>query len=111
MIKIGHKTYKVSASKDADKMLGELDRYGDVSYFDQTIRVHTSQSKENLVNTLLHECLHAMMYDYGIEEYNNEQLIHSLTNCLLCFMQDNKELAKKLIEGKIDISFFNNRKA
>ena len=64
------------------------------------IELRTDVPTTNLRDTLLHECLHGLLYVYGIKpamgwsEDEEEKLVGLLTPVLLALLRDNKSLVE-----------------
>lgn len=88
-IKIGGIVYKVvfkSHLKD-----GKIKCWGYVNYQTSTIYITKGLSKQKTKQTIIHECLHALLHEAGLDEYaNDEKIVLPLGNLLYQFENDNK---------------------
>lgn len=90
IIKIGPFTYKVKESTMSE-MGNKLGIYHSI---EQIILLAKDQHPQSLVDTLLHECLHGIVY-HGDKAFKDEEgVIRSLTPWLIQLIKDNPELTK-----------------
>lgn len=92
-VKVKEKEYKiVSRSKRWGK---KHDAMGMITFNRNLIEVDESQSKEAMVDTVLHEILHAVVAEYGIKFKNlreEERVVHTMANGLTDVYKDNPAL-------------------
>lgn len=88
-IKILSKEYKVVY--DSTLTCAGLSNHGSlvISYRDQT--------EDQLIDTLLHECLHAL--DYACSLDLEERQVHALSALLIDLLRTNPELAKRITKN------------
>jgi hypothetical protein len=69
-------------------------RYGECSTQEQKLRICREMSScEKLVDTVLHEVLHAIFWAYSIEDgFNEEQTVTRISTAFLSLFRDNPEL-------------------
>lgn len=65
--------------------------YGDVNYVIHRIRVDADLSPERAQQTLIHELLHAVFYEAGYDE-QDEEVIRRVSNVLYQTLADNDVL-------------------
>lgn len=90
-IRIHDQDWKVKYKKCISKeefLLGACD------HVEHTIYIDTTQSRECMVNTLLHECMHVLFRLYPVleeeDEKTEEGLTLMMTNFMLSFLRSNK---------------------
>lgn len=65
--------------------------FGEINFVNQTIRIERGLSADRKKQVLLHEILHGICEQLGIEDINNnENLIQSLSSSLYQVLKDNK---------------------
>lgn len=84
-VRVGANDYRV---KLVDSLLSDNDRLGDVTYSKGVIRIDSSLSKSVTKETLAHELVHAMLYETGNDEQNEEQVV-LLGKVLAMVLRDN----------------------
>ena len=91
-IKIGYRNYKLEKWKQTVASANEAQgqffaKEGIIGYTDEEKGVSHA-------NTLLHECLNSIVYQWNIElgEIDEETLVNSLTNGLITVFVDNPDL-------------------
>ena len=89
-IKIAGKPYTVSKTSGTG-LLGEC------KSTPLTITYEVNQADDQLRDTILHECLHAM--DYAVRIGLKEKQVHALSAMLILFFKENKKLANWLVDG------------
>lgn len=62
--------------------------YGWVTYDDTTIRIESDLSVDRKKNVLVHELVHAMLYEAGYDE-QDEELVTRLGNVMTQVLRDN----------------------
>ena len=98
-VKIAYRWYKVEE-------LGAVDAqslHGDTNSTKGVIRLFTEQEPQIVINTLLHEIIHAVLQEYGLERYDKEHLVCTLSNGLCQVLRDNPEVLK-LLEFPDDVA-------
>lgn len=91
-IRIGSTKYKVNLCKD---IAGEYEegvnqlRMGGMCTFDSSIDILKGLDNQSLKQTLLHEVTHAMLYEMGDENWNNEGYVNALSKQIYGFLEDN----------------------
>jgi hypothetical protein len=99
VIYIGPHDYEVRAKK-------RLDTLGETLNNDTTILYRRSQSSSNLRDTILHEIMHAIVFQSGaavaqkLSHQDEENLIVTLTPWILQVFQDNPALVEFLVENR-----------
>lgn len=65
--------------------------FGEIDFVNQTIKIEKGLSDDRKKQVLLHEILHGICEQLGIEEINNnENLIQSISSSLYQVLKDNK---------------------
>ncbi len=87
-IKIGYSDYKIIDNDDANNSDGQF------SHGDKTIKITSTLSSSDRLNTLLHETLHGVWLHWGMDETTNsenteEAVITSIANGLTTVIRDN----------------------
>lgn len=97
-IKIGAIDYEVKMlPKDKDN------QYGACVYNHQTIYLSPNQLHQSASDTLLHEVLHAIWHEAGIEHNEiivEETVVRTLSTWLRIVFTDNPELVKFILNSK-----------
>ncbi|WP_332648851.1 hypothetical protein [Lysinibacillus sp. 54212] len=62
---------------------------GEIQYSDQRIQLSGLLQPEYASKVLLHEAIHGILHEYGMEKYNKEDLVDRLTHALYDFIQRN----------------------
>ena len=93
IIKLGYQDIKVSEFEFMD---GEQGCY---RADPPEIRVKQGEQGRELLNTLLHECIHAVIYTYGLkkdfkDDEEEEKIVNALGNGLTEILVRNPELVK-----------------
>ena len=91
-IKIGYRNYKLEEWKQTVATANEA--HGQFFSKEGIIGYTTDEKGVSHANTLLHEILHAIVYQWNIEleEKEEEKLVNSLTNGLTTVFVDNPKL-------------------
>ena len=91
-IKIGYRDYKLEEWKQTVATANEA--HGQFFSKEGIIGYTTDEKGVSHANTLLHEILHAIVYQWNIEleEKEEEKLVNSLTNGLTTVFVDNPKL-------------------
>lgn len=99
-VKIGYATFKLSPKDESwskkQRALGEC--HSDKSL----IEYSQNQNKNELVNTILHEILHAINYIFDIEYKNSKEeeiIVRKLANGLQTVLCDNKDFVEWMIKS------------
>jgi len=110
-IRVGANDYKVKA---INSLLDDSDNLGNITYSNATIRIDDSLAESTFKETLAHELVHAMLYESGYYEHNEDQVIRlgKVLSMILrdndfTFMRDPDEETKVTIEtykGNYDIN-------
>ena len=76
------------------------DKHGDCDFDDLVIRYERNDNKDVLLNTLIHEPLHALwrFYDLGASA-KEEKAVTLLSNGLHQLLKDNPEYANLILKG------------
>jgi|TARA_B100000214_G_scaffold324724_1_gene261872 phage terminase large subunit-like protein len=91
-IKIGYTKYKLQVW---DKLTASSNEaYGEFFQREQAIGIDGNQSGTQLVNTLLHEIMHGIVYQYGMKmdgdaDVREETMVNVITNGLCQVYVDN----------------------
>lgn len=98
-LRIGYQTVSVSFEPSS---LGEI--MGKYTTETGEIIVNSSHSKREMVNTLIHEVLHAIWHNYGIsgiitDHDRQEYVCNTTANALTQVFLDNRELLSWVEEG------------
>ncbi|AXY09960.1 hypothetical protein CUC43_25845 [Bacillus thuringiensis LM1212] len=68
---------------------GEV-RIAEVTYHEQHIKVSDNVTKhEGKMKNILHEAIHAMLYEYGLDRLNKEANVNALTTVFFDFIENN----------------------
>ena len=71
-VRVGANDYSV---KLVEGLQLHNERLGDITYTNATIRIDSSLSKSILKETFAHELVHAMLYEAGYDEHDEEQVV------------------------------------
>lgn len=63
---------------------------GDCDFEKKVIRVATHLGQEEASSTLLHEILHGLLHEYGIEVKDEEVMVCALEDALFQVLRDNR---------------------
>ncbi|PEL75397.1 hypothetical protein CN603_12985 [Bacillus toyonensis] len=88
---IGSVPYDVEVVKGwiDEKEDGEV-RIAEVTYHEQHIKISDNVSKhEGQMKNVLHEAIHAMLYEYGFDRLNKEANVNALTTVFFDFIKNN----------------------
>lgn len=86
--------YKISISESANLIANES-RIGEYSPFEQTIKIATGLTKQQEIETLIHEVLEAINDIYGLGLNHDEQLC-KLSVAIHQIITDNKDLIQEM---------------
>jgi hypothetical protein len=99
-VKIGYSIFDIDSRDEAWK---EKNRAVGMCKVDKSlIEYYNAQSEPEIVNTILHEILHAIVYVFDIDFDNakkEECLVTKMANGLHTLLLDNPELLKWLLES------------
>ena len=62
------------------------------------IKICNTESYQKQLQTLLHENLHAMCWEYVIKVTEEENIVEPLTNVLFAFIMDNPDFIKLILK-------------
>ena len=99
-IQVGSSTFEVE--EYVKEVADAKGHWGKCSWKDAKIYVDTSGNTARTTNTLLHEVVHAIAREWGIELVNpeeNERFVECLTNGLLTTLRQNPALVKVIVAG------------
>jgi hypothetical protein len=82
---VGANTYHV---EEVEGLIAKHDTYGQVTYPDNIIEVDPDMAKDRKANVLIHELLHAMLFEAGYDEQDEDQ-VRRLGNVLSQVLRDN----------------------
>ena len=85
-IRVGSVNYEVRVVDDLHDKGQEL--FGWVTYGDALIRIDSASSVGRKKNVLIHELLHAMLYEAGYDE-QDEEMVRRLGNVMTQVLRDN----------------------
>ena len=88
-IKIGYKNYKIKSLDSIVSKCNEIN--GQFFASDGTIALSSTEDNISHANTLIHEILHAIVYQWGIEldDKEEEKICNTLANGLTTVYVDN----------------------
>ncbi|MEK4409349.1 hypothetical protein MHB59_12195 [Bacillus sp. FSL L8-0642] len=90
-VMIGGVPYDVEVVKGwiEERENGEV-RIAEVTYHEQQIKISDNVSKhEGKMKNVLHESIHAMLYEYGFDRLNKEANVNALTTVFYDFIKNN----------------------
>ncbi|WMS84407.1 hypothetical protein RE438_12080 [Bacillus wiedmannii] len=88
---IGSVTYDVEVVNGwiDERENGEV-RIAEVTYHEQHIKISDNVTKhEGKMKNVLHEAIHAMLYEYGLDRLNKEANVNALTTVFFDFIKNN----------------------
>ncbi|PFL54096.1 hypothetical protein [Bacillus cereus] len=88
---IGSVPYDVEVVKGwlDERENGEV-RIAEVTYHEQQIKISDNVAKhEGQMKNVLHEAIHAMLYEYGLDRLNKEANVNALTTVFFDFIKNN----------------------
>ncbi|ACK95418.1 phage protein [Bacillus cereus G9842] len=88
---IGSVPYDVEVVKGwlEERENGEV-RIAEVTYHEQQIKISDNVVKhEGQMKNVLHEAIHAMLYEYGLDRLNKEVNVNALTTVFFDFIKNN----------------------
>jgi hypothetical protein len=83
--RVGTLDYKVTEAPD---MIRKHNLFGQVTYDDGIIEVEPTLSEQRKHNVIVHELVHAMLFEAGYDEQDEEQ-VRRLGNVLTQVLRDN----------------------
>lgn len=84
-LKIGYQIVKIM-----EETSSVADTFGQYDTERSIIRININHEPVEIVNTLVHECLHAICYTYGLRLDDEEKICLVLANGLTQVFRDNK---------------------
>lgn len=96
-IRIGYQDYTLKMQPYSLETTGE---YGHTNRVNSVISVNQMGNQVEQVNTLIHECLHAIYHTQGIKtDVDTEELVvNSLANGLVQMIRDNPQLIEYILD-------------
>jgi hypothetical protein len=92
---IGHQVYTIEEKNK--EWFKDAERFGHCDFAGSTIAVvNTDMTNAHIINTLIHETLHAMWREYSLPPEPEEHIVTCLANGLTQMFRDNPELLKVL---------------
>ena len=64
------------------------------------IKILNTESYQNQLQTLLHENLHAMCWEYIVRVAEDEEIVEPLSNAFFAFIMDNPKFIQKILDFK-----------
>lgn len=97
-VRISGYDFIVEVSETADSYAnGE---HGHTNFLSQKIRLSPALTNQDLGNTFLHECMHAMHWLYGLDDGDTEERFTNLgANALCAFFKDNPKATAWIIKS------------
>ena len=96
-IRIGYRQYQVKAWSDAELLTTES--YGQCDKQRAIIYVCTHLDDDLVADTLLHEILHAIWHEYGLQDDDREErIVHTLASGFIQVMKDNPNAIRYLVK-------------
>lgn len=107
LIKIGGKKYKLKLTNHKNDVIfnENTDANGYIKYDLSEINIRSTNSDDVIKQTIIHELLHALLDDTGVDDINTEKLINLLTPRLHAFFEDNQEFIFNFLKN--DLTFEN----
>lgn len=99
-IKIGPHTFRVVVVPD--EMLLDQGSYGHTALRKLVIAIDGATPFTQEADTVLHECIHAMLSSTTLEEAIEEQVASALAPALLSCLRDNPDLVKYILQNNPD---------
>lgn len=92
-VKVCHRKYKIVEWTPTQALA--VNRFGECSSVEAIIRVDLSHGLEKARDTLLHEILHAIYYEWGIQDEDKEErVVSTFAKGLTQAMADSQECRK-----------------
>ena len=96
--KVGHRKYRIEELPHGTA--DHSQKYGDCNHAEGLIRVATSYGMEMTRDTLLHEVLHAVYREYGLQDEDKEErTVATLATGITQTMCDSPELRQWLAKS------------
>jgi len=92
-----YSTYRVLYQKKV--MLDNRAKLGTISFNKSEIKISTKQSKQDQIETLFHEYIHALFEELEINPLEEKE-VNKLSRSLVKFIQENPELIKAILDYK-----------
>lgn len=90
-VRVGCYTFTVNVTEAADAAANN--EFGHTNFLSLRIRLSPNQAPQQLANTMLHECMHAIHWVYGLRDDSDEESFTNLSaNGLCAFFQDNPDV-------------------
>ena len=89
IIKIGSKNYEVEYLKEV--IINENIQWGGIDYGQCDIKIDETLCDDMKFNALIHEVLHACLYEIGSPLHKDEQFTEALGNMLAQVIKDNRD--------------------
>jgi Zn-dependent peptidase ImmA (M78 family) len=99
--RVGTADYTVTEMEGLQK---HYDLYGQVTYDNATIVVEPTLCTQRKHNVIIHELIHAMLFEAGYDEQDEEQ-VRRLGNVLTQVLRDNVEVFAEMFENEIEEEF------
>lgn len=102
-LRIGYQDVKVQVANNlVERHLDECDGFYDRKRSE--IFISEGMSNREILNTVIHECLHAMFYTYGMREIiddkaKEEYIVNTLGNALTQFFVSNPVFAEWVVKS------------
>lgn len=94
-IKVGGINYELIAKENLEDKNESV--WGFVEYESSKIYVRSNISKQKQLQTIIHESLHAILHESGLDDYaNDEKIVTPLFNMLHQFLKENPSLLNEL---------------
>jgi hypothetical protein len=90
-IKVLHSDYKLDLTNQAKEILDAKERWGEVSFVDEVIRVSVGKGP-NTADTVIHEVLHILVKMFDLKVDDEEHVVLTLATGLVTVMKDNPDL-------------------
>jgi Zn-dependent peptidase ImmA (M78 family) len=82
---VGANTYHV---EEVEGLVAKYEVYGQVTHTDNLVEIDSDMAKDRKANVLIHELLHAMLFEAGYDEQDEDQ-VRRLGNVLSQVLRDN----------------------
>jgi Zn-dependent peptidase ImmA (M78 family) len=82
---VGANTYTVA---EVEGLVAKYEVYGQVTHTDNLVEIDSDMAKDRKANVLIHELLHAMLFEAGYDEQDEDQ-VRRLGNVLSQVLRDN----------------------
>lgn len=109
-VKIGSHDYDVIVVTD---LIKEANMYGYIDHSNNLIKVSCDMPSSNFVNTLVHEVIHGLRSEAGVELdslENEEKTVTVMANAICRFMQDNPKFFETIFAlYDMPIKFLNKK--